>query len=175
MLCLSGASLYALSNTIQEKFIQTWSSSEYLFILGLFGTLISFSQWYFIELNPVLNTQFTTLSLSLILLCTLGLVLFYSLTPTLITNTSATFFNISLLTSDFWSLLVGLILFDLKVPNVYPISFILVIYGLYLFNITKSRAVRTSWYSWPEVNGSSENLAGLLAGSNNQEGYEAIP
>jgi solute carrier family 35 protein F1/2 len=52
--------------------------------------------------------------------------------------TSATFYNISLLTSDFYTLVIGILFLDTVTHYLYYIAFTLVVIGLFIFNIFPS-------------------------------------
>ncbi len=62
------------------------------------------------------------------------LFLLYSLVPLLLKQSSATVMNLSLLTSDVYSLLFGLFLFHLKFSWLYFLAFGLVVAGLIVYN-----------------------------------------
>jgi solute carrier family 35 protein F1/2 len=58
-----------------------------------------------------------------------------SLVPIVLQLSSATFLNLSLLTSNFFSLLVGLALSNISIIPEYPIAFSLAILGITTFNM----------------------------------------
>lgn len=68
---------------------------------------------------------------------TLCLSIFYSLAPLMFRLASAAFFNISLLTSNFWGVLIGIRVFGLRVHWMYPIAFVCIIGGLVVYFIGK--------------------------------------
>lgn len=68
---------------------------------------------------------------------TLCLALFDSLAPIMFRFASATFFNISLLTSNFWSVMIGIRVFDIRVHWMYPIAFVCIIEGLVVYFLGK--------------------------------------
>lgn len=69
---------------------------------------------------------------------TLLLSLFYSLAPLLFRLASAAFFNISLLTANFWGVIVGIQVFHLHVHWLYPLAFVLIIIGLVVYFASES-------------------------------------
>ena len=50
---------------------------------------------------------------------------------------SAAFFNISLLTTNFWGVIVGIHVFGLTIHFLYPIAFVCIIIGLVIYFIGK--------------------------------------
>ena len=69
---------------------------------------------------------------------TLILSLFYSLAPILFRLTSAAFFNISLLTGNFWGVAIGVKVFHLKIHWMYPIAFVLILVGQVIYFLRQS-------------------------------------
>lgn len=68
---------------------------------------------------------------------TLILTLFYCLAPLMFRLASAAFFNISLLTANFWGVIIGIHVFHLTVHYLYPIAFVLIILGLVVYFVTE--------------------------------------
>ncbi|QSS55670.1 DUF914 domain-containing protein [Histoplasma capsulatum var. duboisii H88] len=60
---------------------------------------------------------------------TLCLFIFYSLAPILFRLASAAFFNISLLTANFWGVIIGINVFKYSVHWMYPIAFVCIMLG----------------------------------------------
>ena len=68
---------------------------------------------------------------------TLALTLFYSLAPIVFRMGSAAFFNISLLTGNFWGVAIGVKVFGLSIHWMYPIAFVCIIGGLVVYFVGK--------------------------------------
>lgn len=62
----------------------------------------------------------------------------YSLVPTVYRMVGATFLSMSLITSNFYSLLVGLFFLDAKMPPFYPIAYALVIISVTAYSLAPS-------------------------------------
>ena len=60
---------------------------------------------------------------------TLLLSIFYSCAPLLFRLSSAAFFNISLLTANFWGTVIGVKVFHLHIHWMYPIAFVCIVGG----------------------------------------------
>ncbi|KAI8979732.1 hypothetical protein BDF20DRAFT_527915 [Mycotypha africana] len=59
----------------------------------------------------------------------------YSLVPTMCRMAGATFLSMSLITSNFYSLIAGLVFLDAEMPTLYPIAYILVIIGVTIYTL----------------------------------------
>lgn len=60
---------------------------------------------------------------------------FYILAAQLMKMSGATVYNLSILTADFYSLIVGIVLFQYQFHGLYFISFVLVILGVTVFSL----------------------------------------
>lgn len=68
---------------------------------------------------------------------TLILTLFYTLVPILYRFASAAFQNISLLTGNFWGVIIGIRVFHYRVHWMYPIAFTLIMVGHFVYYLGK--------------------------------------
>lgn len=133
--CFIAAFLYAISNTLEEYCVRKHPKWEVLAFLGSFGFLINTSQVLILERQELIDMKWSLKAAYAYLGFTIALLSLYSLVPVLIDLTNATFFNISLLSSDFYGLLIGLILFKANNHFLYPFAFCLVIFGLLFYNL----------------------------------------
>jgi hypothetical protein len=62
----------------------------------------------------------------------------YVMVPLLLQRSSAVFLNLSLLSSDFWSILAAVLLFGASLHALYFVAFIIIIAGLLLYNLATS-------------------------------------
>ena len=69
---------------------------------------------------------------------TLILFLFYSLAPLVFRIASAAFMNISLLTGNFWGVVIGIQVFHYSIHWMYPIAFVLILFGLFVYFLSES-------------------------------------
>ncbi|KAJ8267015.1 hypothetical protein GJAV_G00137320 [Gymnothorax javanicus] len=139
-LVLISAALYAVSNVCQEYTVKNLSRTEFLGMVGLFGTLISGIQLVVLEHKAVPLIKWDW---SVVLLFTIyGLCMFalYSFMPVVIKMTSATAVNLSLLTADLFSLFCGLYLFHYTFSGLYIVSFLVITVGFVVFNAVPSSA-----------------------------------
>ena len=109
LFCLLSSVLYAICNVGAEYLIKESTTVEYLAFFGFFGTLISILQMLALE-TEMLAKFFSILSPKNLLHSLLYkeiLFFIYTLIPVAISHSSATFLNVNLLTSDFYTFLYG--------------------------------------------------------------------
>jgi len=137
--CIAGALLYSVSNVTEEFFVRKHSKWEILGFLGFFGSTINGFQLFILERQELASISFSLQIVELYTGFTLAFFSLYALVPYLIGTTSATFYNISLLTSDFYGLILGFFVFKAKAHPLYPIAFGLIIIGLLVYNLFSIR------------------------------------
>ncbi|ANM65264.1 solute carrier family 35 protein (DUF914) [Arabidopsis thaliana] len=116
-LVLAGATLYAVSNTSEEFLVKNADTVELMTFLGFFGAIISA-----IQVFPFLRF-------------TLTMFLFYPLVPVLLKTNGATMFNLSLLTSDMWAVLIRTFGYHEKVDWLYFLAFATTATGLIIYSM----------------------------------------
>jgi len=138
ILCLMGSVLYAISNVGQEGLLRKYSRFEWLSFIGIGGSVVSGIQLIILERHELsqlsLDLPFVPVLL-LIVAYALCLFMMYSLTPFMMMLGSATLFNLSLLTSDVFAILIGVYLFDSTPSSLYFLSFVIILGGLILYKI----------------------------------------
>ncbi|CAL8097665.1 unnamed protein product [Orchesella dallaii] len=137
MICLAGAFLYGISNVAQEFVVKTFDIVEFLGMIGLFGSFVSGAQTVLLEYGAVTSTDWAGPSTQMALLIGFAVAkfFFYILSAVVMKLSSATAFNLSILTADFYSLITGIYLFHFKFHALYFLSFLLVMTGVILFAI----------------------------------------
>nr|XP_020454264.1 solute carrier family 35 member F2-like isoform X1 [Monopterus albus] len=133
-LVLLSAVLYAVSNVCQEYTVKNLSIIEFLGLMGLFGTLISGIQLAVLETHAVAAIKWDLYISMLFAIYALCMFALYSLMPVVVKMTSATAVNLSLLTSDLFSLFCGLFLFHYTFSALYVIAFVVIAMGFITFN-----------------------------------------
>ncbi|KDB26020.1 hypothetical protein H109_02213 [Trichophyton interdigitale MR816] len=122
LFALLGATFYGLTNVAEEYLVSKRPMYEVLGQLGMYATVI-------MGVQAVWNGAVAGYLVGY----TLCLFLFYSLAPLLFRLASAAFFNISLLTSNFWGVVIGVKVFGLRIHFLYPIAFVLIIIGQFVY------------------------------------------
>ncbi|KAI0389217.1 DUF914-domain-containing protein [Xylariaceae sp. FL0594] len=129
LFALLGATLYGLTNTFEEWFVSKRPAYEVLGFLGFFGIFINGTQAAIFDRHSLQTAHFSGPVIGYIVGYTLALTLFYSVVPFILRIASAAFFNISLLTGNFWGTIIGVRVFGYAVHFLYPIAFVLIIVG----------------------------------------------
>ncbi|KAJ8386628.1 hypothetical protein AAFF_G00168600 [Aldrovandia affinis] len=133
-LVLISAALYAVSNVCQEYTVKNLSRTEFLGMVGLFGTIISGIQLAVLEPKAIAVIKWdwsVVLLFAIYALCMFGL---YTFMPVVMKMTSATAVNLSLLTADLFSLFCGLFLFHYTFSGLYILSLVVITVGFVMFN-----------------------------------------
>uniref|UniRef100_U3JCH9 Solute carrier family 35 member F2 n=1 Tax=Ficedula albicollis TaxID=59894 RepID=U3JCH9_FICAL len=159
VLVLLAASLYAISNVSEEYIVKNLSRVEFLGMVGLFGTIISGLQLAIVEHKEIMRIQWSWKVAPLFIgfaLCMFGL---YSFMPVVIKVTSATSVNLGILTSDLYSLFLGLFLFKYKFSGLYIVSFVVIMVGFTLYCSTPTRRAEPT--ALPQPGGSGRDNAAL--------------
>lgn len=135
-LCLIGAILYSVSNVGQEKMVcqLNYKRTEYLGFLGFFGSIVGFVQVMIIERSRLPGIDWQWQVILLMLGFAICLFCMYTLVPTMLRVSSATFLNLSLLTSDGFSIIISIYVFNQKPSIFYYFSLVLAIVGLFIYN-----------------------------------------
>ncbi|GAA99726.1 uncharacterized protein L969DRAFT_82994 [Mixia osmundae IAM 14324] len=132
-LMIIGASCYGISNALEEKFIRGRPLYEVVGQLGFWATLICGIQAAGVEHSAMPEAVWNGTTVGYLLLYTFSLTILYTCAPLLFRYASAPFYNISLLTSDFYLLCIGITVFHYYIYWLYIPAFILVIVGLVIY------------------------------------------
>ncbi|ESP03152.1 hypothetical protein LOTGIDRAFT_137926 [Lottia gigantea] len=142
ILCICGAVLYSISNVGEEYIVKKYARTEFLGMVGLFGSFISGIQVIIVERNGFNDVDFWTVEILLPwLLYTVCLFLLYSCMTIGIQYTSATAMNLAILSADFYALLVGVFVFNYTFHVLYFVAMAVIIGGIILYSLkpTESR------------------------------------
>lgn len=138
LFALLGATLYGTTNVFEEWLVSKARVYHVLSFLGLFGMCINGVQAAIFDRKSFDNATWNGDVIGWIVGYTLCLQVFYALVPYILRMGSAAFFNISLLTANFWGVMIGIRVFGLKVHFLYPIAFVLIIVGLLCYFLAGS-------------------------------------
>lgn len=131
---LLGAACYGISNVGQEYLVSKRPVYEFLGQLGFWGVFINGVQAAIFERESLREAQWTSQVGGYFAGYTLCLLFLYLTCPFLMRMSSAAFYNLSLLTSDFWSLLIGIRVFGYFVYWLYPVGFVFIILGMIFYH-----------------------------------------
>lgn len=139
---------YGISNTMEEFLVSKRPIYEVLAQMGLFGTIIMGVECAIFERESLANAHWTPDVGGYLVGYTLALLLMYLTAPILLRMSSSAFYNLSLLTSDFWSLLIGIRVFGYYVFWLYPVGFVFTILGVVFYNIVPKSLKGESEKPW---------------------------
>lgn len=134
MLCLGGAVLFAIVTVLQELSVKNTDVVEYLGLLGLFGSIVSGVQMILLEKRTLLTISWkdSSMLLSTFTSCQF---LFCTLSSVFLMNMGTTALHLSLITGNFYTLVLGMILFNYKFHALYFLSYALAMLGIYIYAI----------------------------------------
>ncbi|KAL2074262.1 hypothetical protein VTL71DRAFT_8040 [Oculimacula yallundae] len=135
---LAGATFYGLSNVFEEWFVSKRPMYEVLGMLGLFGIIINGITAAIFDRGQFATATWDGDVAGYLVGYTLILCLFYSLAPIILRMASAAFFDISLLTGNFWGVIIGIKVFHYAIHYLYPIAFVLIVLGLVVYFLAGS-------------------------------------
>ncbi|KAF8074897.1 DUF914-domain-containing protein [Lyophyllum atratum] len=143
---IAGATLYGFTNATEEFFVRKrplYEDNKVVGQLGLYGTLINGIQAAGLEHNGMKLASWNRMTIGLLVAYTGAMFILYTVAPMLYRLASSTYYNLSLLSSDFWGLLFGLFLYHYHPYWLYFVAFVVIIAGLITY----------FWYSTPEEQG----------------------
>jgi len=112
----------------------------------MWGTLINGIQASALEHYDMTQASWNGATIGFLVAYTTAMFILYTTAPLLYRSASSAFYNISLLTSDFYGLLFGLFLFNFSPFWLYFPAFAVVVIGLIIY----------FWHATPEEQGKSD-------------------
>jgi len=140
---IAGATLYGFTNATEEFFVRKRPLYEVVGQLGMWGFIFNGIQASALEWQGMRDAPWNGGIIGLLMAYTCAMLILYTVAPLLYRLASAAFFNLSLLSSDFYGLLFGLFLYHYHPYWLYFISFVIIIAGLITY----------FWHSRPEEQG----------------------
>lgn len=145
---LLGAACYGISNTVEEFFVSKRPLYEVLAFLGFWATIINGVQAAIFDRSSIAHAKWSGAVGGYFAGYTLTMLLLYTTAPILFRMSSAAFYNLSLLTSDFWSLLMGIQVFGYSVYWLYPVGFVFTVLGMILYYCSLSSSKGEAVKPW---------------------------
>lgn len=137
LFALLGASCYGLTNVYEEWFVSGRPLYEVIGQLGFWAMIISGAQAGIFDRDSFRSATWNGDVAGYLVGYTIILFIFYTLVPVLYRFASAAFMNISLLTGNFWGAIIGIRVFGITVHWMYPIAFVLIIVGQFIYYLGK--------------------------------------
>ncbi|CED82884.1 Predicted membrane protein [Phaffia rhodozyma] len=135
-----GATLYGFTNALEEFLVRKRPLYEVVGQLGMWGMIWNAVQCSILERHLWFETTWDGANIGFLFLYTFSLFILYTLAPLLYRSSSSVYYNLSLLTSDFYGLLIGLSLYSYHPYWLYFVAFVVVIVGLIIYFWTSTPA-----------------------------------
>ncbi|CAF9905736.1 MAG: hypothetical protein GOMPHAMPRED_003346 [Gomphillus americanus] len=172
LFALVGATFYGLANVFEEYMLSERPLYEVLSQLGQFGVIINGVQAAIFDRGSFQSATWNAAVGGWLTGYTLALALFYSIAPIVFRMGSAAFFNISLLTTNFWGVIVGTQVFGLTIHYLYPIAFVCIIIGQIIYFLGK-QTFGDAFKPWLGKN-QEKGIAGLFTAKRKAENPNVI-
>ncbi|KAH0998925.1 hypothetical protein HUJ04_012854 [Dendroctonus ponderosae] len=137
MLCLGGAVLFAIVTVLQELSVKNTDIIEYLGLLGLFGSIICGLQMLLLEKQTMISSSWKNSGalLSSFAACQF---MFCTFSSIFLLNMGTTALHLSLISGNFYTLIIGILLFNYKFHAFYFLSYTLSMTGVYIYSIKRT-------------------------------------
>ncbi|KAM0750662.1 DUF914-domain-containing protein [Meredithblackwellia eburnea MCA 4105] len=144
ILMLIGATGYGLSNSLEEMFVRKRPLYEVVGQMGFWGSIINAIQGSSLEHHLYYEVSWNGKVIGYLVGYTCAMLFLYTLAPILYRLSSSPFYNLSILTSDFFGLCFGLGLFGYTPYWLYFVAYPLVLVGLIVyFCTTRPESIET--------------------------------
>lgn len=133
LFALLGATFYGFTNVFEEFLVSKRPLYEVLGQLSFWAIPINGVQAAIFDRAGFRTATWNSKVGGYLTGYTLILTIFYSGAPIVFRMASAAFFNIGLLTGNFWGVVVGVKVFGLTIHWMYPIAFVLIMVGHFVY------------------------------------------
>lgn len=133
MLMLAGATLYGFTNATEEFFVRKAPLYQVVGQMGMWGLIINGIQAAALEHKGMKTAPWDARTVGYIIIYTLSMFILYTIAPILYRLASSTYFNLSILSSDFYGLFIGIFVFKLNPYWLYFPAFAVVLSGLVVY------------------------------------------
>lgn len=133
-LVIAGTLFFAMSNVGQEYCVKKKDLVEFVSMIGLFGMLVSGCQLAILEKRVLESVKWSPEVILAFAGYALAGFMFYALSPYVLKTSGSTMFNLSLLTSDMWAVVIRIFFYRQQVDWLYYISFVMVVIGLVIYS-----------------------------------------
>ncbi|KAF8605903.1 DUF914-domain-containing protein [Ceratobasidium sp. AG-I] len=140
---LAGATLYGFTNATEEFLVRKRPIYEVVGQLGMYGMIINAIQASSLEHEGMRTSTWSGPVIGLLFAYTAAMFILYTTAPLIYRAASSVYYNLSLLSSDFYGLLFGLGLYHYRPYWLYFVAFVVILAGL----------VAYFWHSTPEEQG----------------------
>lgn len=162
ILVIVGTVGYAISNVGEEFCVKKRDRVEFISMLALFSLVVSATQISIFERKHLEAVKWTPEVILLFSAFTLSTFLFYSIVPFVMKMSGSALFNLSILTSDMWAVLIRLFFYHQKLNWLYFLAYAVVAIGLIIYSITDKE---TGFTIDHEIDDSETAYRALLEGN----------
>ncbi|KAH8832616.1 DUF914-domain-containing protein [Flagelloscypha sp. PMI_526] len=136
---IAGATLYGFTNATEEFLVRSRPFYEVVGQLGMWGFIINSIQAAGLEHKDMHTVSWNGTTIGIIVAYTAAMFILYTFAPLIMRTSSSVYYNMSLLSSEFYGLIFGLGLYHYRPYWLYFIAFATVITGLiiYFWNATR--------------------------------------
>jgi len=133
LLMLAGSTLYGFTNATEEFFVRKAPIYQIVGQMGMWGVIINGIQAAALEHKGIKAGPWDAHVIGYLIIYTVSMFILYTVAPMLYRSASSTYFNISILSSDFYGLVIGIFVFQLHPYWLYFPAFAVVILGLIVY------------------------------------------
>ncbi|KAK6434201.1 hypothetical protein LTR95_009618 [Oleoguttula sp. CCFEE 5521] len=173
LFALLGATCYGFTNVFEEFLTSKRPLYEVLGQLSFWGMFIIGIQAAIFDREALQAAVWSSKIAGYLVGYTFILTLFYSLAPIVFRMASAAFFNIGLLTANFWGVAIGTSVFGYHIHYLYPIAFCLIIVGHFVYYFSEKGILGESKKPWLGEN-QERGVAGVGTARRRVERPEAL-
>ncbi|XP_027767630.1 solute carrier family 35 member F2-like isoform X3 [Solanum pennellii] len=135
---------FSMSNVGEEFCVKKKDHVEVVSMIGLFGLLVTIIEIPIFERKSVKSVKWSAELIVAFCGYAAASFIFYTLVPFLLKMSGSTLFNLSLLTSDVWAVVIRTFFYKQKVEWLFFVAFGLVVTGLLIYSKTEKDHVNAS-------------------------------
>ncbi|KAL5545882.1 hypothetical protein UlMin_005569 [Ulmus minor] len=161
-LVILGTVFFAMSNVGEEFCVKKKDRVEVVSMIGVFGFLVTLCEIPIFELKGLESISWSVDIILAFAGYAFAGFMFYTIAPYVLKMSGATLFNLSILTSDMWAVIIRIFFYRQEVDWLYYLAFSVVVIGLVLYSVTEKDPVPVSALE----NGNSDAQYQVLADEN---------
>ncbi|XP_049407689.1 uncharacterized protein LOC125871141 [Solanum stenotomum] len=135
---------FSVSNVGEEFCVKKKDHVEVVSMIGLFGLLVTITEIPILERKSLESVKWSAELIVAFCGYAVASFMFYTLVPFLLKMSGSTLFNLSLLTSDVWAVVIRTFSYKQKVEWLFFVAFALVVTGLIIYSKTEKDPVNAS-------------------------------
>ncbi|KAJ0969785.1 hypothetical protein J5N97_022662 [Dioscorea zingiberensis] len=136
-LVIGSTFFFAMSSVGEEFFVKRRNLFEVLTMLGVFGAMVTACEISIFERKNLESVQWSLTVISLYIGYAAAGFLFYILVPFILKMSGSALFNLSLLTSDMWAIVIRIFIYNQQVNWLYYLAFSFAAIGLIMYSLNE--------------------------------------